>query len=86
MGYITVASIEINISVHQNLREPKIDGYAFWDQNLCVVFDAHSPRSLIGIDRIKHLSVISIHIMFLIFMIHQANIPCLKVEVIHATK
>jgi hypothetical protein len=59
-------------SVHQNLQQPKIDGYVFWDQNLCIVFDAHSPISLTGIDKIKHLYIIDIHIhiILLIFIIH----------------
>jgi hypothetical protein len=41
----------------------QIDGYVFWDQNLCIVSDAHSPISLTGIDKIKHLSIIHIHII-----------------------
>jgi hypothetical protein len=79
------------VSVHQNLQESKIDGYVFWDQNLCIVLDAYSPISLTGIDKIKYLSIIyvhihiHIHIILLIFIIHRANRPWLKVEVIHAT-
>jgi hypothetical protein len=68
------------------LQEPKIDGYVFWDQNLCIVFNAYSSISLTGIDKIKHLSSICIHIILLIFTIHQASRSWLKVEVIHATK
>jgi hypothetical protein len=60
--------------------------FCFWDQNLCILFDAYSPISLTGIDKIKHLSIIYIYIIFLIFIIHQASRPWLKVEVIHATK
>jgi hypothetical protein len=74
------------VSAHQNLPEPKNDGYVFWDQNLCIVFDTHSPISLTGIDKIKHLSSICIHIIFLIFIIHRPTRTWLKVEVIHATK
>jgi hypothetical protein len=74
------------VSAYQNLQGPKIDGYVFWDQNLRIVFDADSPISLTGIDKIKHLSIIYIHIILLIFIIHRANRPWLKVEVIHATK
>jgi hypothetical protein len=66
------------------LQKPKTDGYIFWDQNLWIVFDAYSPISLTGIDKIKHLSIIYIHIILLIFMIHRANRQWLKVEVIHA--
>jgi hypothetical protein len=51
------------VSVHQNLQESKIDSYVFWDQNLCIVFDAYSPISLTGIDKVKHLSIIYIHII-----------------------
>jgi hypothetical protein len=51
------------VSIHQNLQEPEIDGYVLWDQNLCIVFDAHSPISLTGIDKIKHSSIIYIHII-----------------------
>jgi hypothetical protein len=61
------------VSVHQNLQELKIDGYVFWDQNLCIVFDAHSAISLTGIDQIKHLSIIRIHIIFLMFIIQQTG-------------
>jgi hypothetical protein len=73
------------VSVHQNLQERKIDGYVCWDQNLCIVVDAYSPISLTGIDKIKHLSIIYIHIISLIFVIHRTNRPWLKIEVIHAT-
>jgi hypothetical protein len=58
----------------------------FWDQNLCIVSDDYSPISSTGIDKIKHLSIIYIHIILLIFIIHRTNRPWLKVEVIHATK
>jgi hypothetical protein len=37
---------------------------------LGIVFDAHSPISLTGIDKIKRLSIICIHVIFLIFIIH----------------
>jgi hypothetical protein len=74
------------VSVHQNLQEPKIDGHVFWDQNLCIGFDAHLPTSLTTIDKIKHLSIICIKIIFLILIIHQTGRPWLKGEVIHATK
>jgi hypothetical protein len=69
-------------SVHKNLQEPKTDGYIFWDQNLGIVFDAHLPISLTGVDKIQHLSSICSHIILLIFTIHQASRPWLKVEVI----
>jgi hypothetical protein len=72
-------------SVHQNLQEPKIDGYVFWDQNMRIVFDIYSPISLTGVDKIKDLSIICIYIIFLMFDIHRANKRWLKVEVIHAT-
>jgi hypothetical protein len=68
------------------LQQPKIDGYVFWDQNLGIVLDANSPISLTGVDSIKHLSIIYIRIILLIFIIHQTNKLWLKVEVIHATK
>jgi hypothetical protein len=74
-----------NFSLHQNFQEPKIDDYVFWDQNLCIVSDANSPISLTGIDKIKHSSIIYIHIIFLIFLFHRANRLWLKAEVIHAT-
>jgi hypothetical protein len=61
------------VSVHQNLQEPKTDGCVFWDQNLCIVCDAHSPMSLTGIDKIQHLSSICIHVILLRFIIHQAG-------------
>jgi hypothetical protein len=64
----------------------KIDGYVFWDQNVCIVSDAYSPISSTGIDKIKHLSITCLYIMFLIFTIHRANRPWLTVEVIHTTK
>jgi hypothetical protein len=48
------------VLVHQNLQEPKIDGYVFWDQNLCIVYDAYSRISPTDIDKIKHLSIIYI--------------------------
>jgi hypothetical protein len=69
------------------LQGPKIDGYVFWDQNLRIVFDADLPISLTGIDKIKHLYIIYIHIniILLIFIIHRANRPWLEVEAIHAT-
>jgi hypothetical protein len=74
------------VSVHHYLQEFKTDGYVFWDQNVCIVSDADSPISLTGIDKIKHLSIIYIHIriILLIFIIHQANRLWFKVEVIHA--
>jgi hypothetical protein len=68
------------------LQANKIDGYVFWDQNLCIVFDAYPPVSSTGIDKIKHLSIIRIQIMVLIFIAPRVNIPWLKVDVIHATK
>jgi hypothetical protein len=74
------------ISVHQNLQEPKTDDYVFWDHNLRIVFDAYSPIPSTGIDKIKDLSIICIHILFLIFIVHQASRPWLKVEFIHATE
>jgi hypothetical protein len=55
------------------LQEPKTDGYVFWDQNLCIVFDAHSPIALTGIDKIQHLSSIYIHIILLIFAIYHSS-------------
>jgi hypothetical protein len=77
---------ESAVPVHKELQEPRTDGYVFGNQNLCMVFDAHSPISLTGIDKSQHLSSICIHIILLIFAIHQANRSWLKVEVIHATK
>jgi hypothetical protein len=73
------------VSVHQNLQEPKFDDDVFWDQNLCIVFDAHSPIYLTGIDKIQHLSSICINIIVLTFAIHRTNRPWRKIEVIHAT-
>jgi hypothetical protein len=73
-------------SVHQDLEGPRIHGYVFWDQNACIVFDAYSPISSTGIDKTKDLSIICLHIIFLIFLIHHTNRPWLKLEVIHATK
>jgi hypothetical protein len=70
----------------QNLQEPKIDGYLFWDQNLWVVLDASLGISSTGIDKIRDLSIIYIQIIFLIFNNHRANRPWLKPTVIHATK
>jgi hypothetical protein len=61
------------VSVPQNLQEPKTDGYVFWDQNLCIIFDAHSPISLTGIDKIQYLSSICIHIILLIFTIYHSS-------------
>jgi hypothetical protein len=80
-----IPPLESAISIYQNLQEAKTDGYAFWDQDLCIVFDTHSPISLTGIDKLKHSSSIYIHIILLMFIIHQANRPWLKVKVIHAT-
>jgi hypothetical protein len=68
------------------VQDPKIDGFGFWDQSLCVVFDADSPISSTGIDKIKDLSILCIKIIFTIFIIHRANRPWLKGEVVHATK
>jgi hypothetical protein len=79
-------SLEEAVSVHQNLQAPKTDGYVIWDQNLCMVFDAYVPISLTGIDKSQHLFSVCMHIILLIFAIHQASRPWLKVEVIHATK
>jgi hypothetical protein len=76
----------ISVSVHQNLEGPKIDGYLFWDQNVCIVFDASSPIPSSGIDKVKHLPLTCIHIILLIFAIHRANRPWFKGQVIHATK
>jgi hypothetical protein len=72
----------------QKFATAKTDGSVFWDQNFCIVFDARSPISLTGIDKIKYLSIIYIyiHIILLIFIIHRTNRSWLKVEVIHATK
>jgi hypothetical protein len=74
------------LSVHQYLQERKIDGYVFWGQNLCIVFEARSPRSSTGIDKIKALSFICIYVIFLIFIIDRQNRIWPKVQVIHATK
>jgi hypothetical protein len=74
------------VSVDQNVQEPKIDGCVLWDQDLRLVFDAYSPVAPTGIDELKHLYVICIHIIFRIFIIHRANRPWLKVEVVHVTK
>jgi hypothetical protein len=79
-------TIKFGVSVHQDLQGRKSNVCIFWDQNLCVVFDAHSPISLTGIDKIQHLSSICIYIILLRFTIHQASRSWLKVEVIHATK
>jgi hypothetical protein len=78
--------LDVSCFSSPSLQEPKTDGYPLWDQNLCIVFDAHLPISLTGIDKIQHLSSICIHIILLIFTIHQASRPWLKVEIIHATK
>jgi hypothetical protein len=74
------------VSAHQNLQDPKTDGYALWNQNLYIVFDPSSHISSTGIDKIKQLSIICIRIIFLIFHIHRANSPWLRVEVIHVTE
>jgi hypothetical protein len=66
--------------VHRHLQGPKIDGYVFWAQNLCIVLDGYSPISSTVIDKIKELSSICIRIMFLILVIHQANSPWLKLK------
>jgi hypothetical protein len=65
----------MSVSVHQNLPEPKIGGYLFWDQNLYIVFDASSPRCSSGSDKVKHISLIYIHVIFVTFTIHRANRP-----------
>jgi hypothetical protein len=59
-NFLTAAGEDSAVSIHQNLQEAKIDGYVFWDQNLCIVSDAHSPISLTGIDKVKYLSIIYI--------------------------
>jgi hypothetical protein len=60
--------------------------FCFWDENLCIVFDASSPLSSTRIDKIKQLSIMCICIIFLVLIIPWANISCLKVEVIHAPR
>jgi hypothetical protein len=73
------------VSVHENLQAPKIDGCIFWDENLCIVFDAFPPISSACIDKIRHLYNVYIFIIFVMFILPLANTPLLKVEGIHAT-
>jgi hypothetical protein len=74
------------VSVHQNLQGPKIDRSVFWVENLCIVFDAHSPVSSTGIDQIKQLSIIFIHIIFIIFLLPPPNTRFLQGEAFPSTK
>jgi hypothetical protein len=70
------------VSVHQKLQGRKIDGCIVWDQNLCIVFDAHSPISSTAIDYVKRLSIIFIHIIFVIPRLPPPNIRFLEGKVI----
>jgi hypothetical protein len=60
--------------------------FRFLTSNVCIVFDVSSSISSTRIDKIMHLSIICIRMIFLISIIPQVNTPWLKVEVIHATK
>jgi hypothetical protein len=65
---------------------PKIDGCVFWDQNLCIVFDAYSPISSSCIGQIKKSSIIFNHVIFVIFFLPSPNIRVLHGKVISSER
>jgi hypothetical protein len=58
----------------------------FWDEHVCIVSDAHSPISTAGIDEVKCLSIIFIHVIFILFFLPPPNIRFLQGETIPPTK
>jgi hypothetical protein len=52
----------------------RIDDRLFWDQDLSMVFDTDSPISSTSIDEVKLLSIMVIHVIFVIFILPRSNI------------
>jgi hypothetical protein len=74
------------VSVQQNLQGLKIRDRLAWAQNACSDVDTYSSISQTGIDEIKDLSIISIHIIFVMFTDPRPNILLHQGEVIPVTK
>jgi hypothetical protein len=68
------------VSVDEKVQWRQTDNRLFWDENICIVLDAHLPIFSTGIDEIKPLSIIFTHIILLIFIPPPPNTRLLQGE------